>query len=202
MPEETLNLYTAITACAAAILSLCTFIHQCTSSRRTIITQTITKERVDWIKQARETLLSFEKAYRLGDYRSMFDAKARLESLMRRDTPQYCMILKHIDECMREGFTEVGYSKLLGLSAYILARAWQRVKIDGESLLSPFSACKNSIVSRRTSTLLSMVASDYLQGCPTQAMTLFRKIIHKMSLCIFNGLVVIDPYLLDTLHLK
>ena len=66
--------------------------------------------RMDWIKQIRDTLLAFEKSYRQLDtdlplntlnttednerLEHMKDAQVILETLMRRDTPEYRTIQK------------------------------------------------------------------------------------------------------------
>ena len=114
-----------------AILSLTytIFLHKSQS-----ITQTITIHRMDWIKNVRETIETFAHHYLLGNKDEMIDAKIRLELFMRRDTEEYRVFLEHIDECIQNAFSENDFKKLLLMSSYILARNWQRIRIEGKQI--------------------------------------------------------------------
>lgn len=129
--NETIEAIKIVLSGLAFFVSLGTFIYLILSTRRSSITETITKERVDWIRQARKALLDFAQNYRNEDKNGMKEAKACLEMLMRRDTPEYRLVLEHLDSCLSDtGYDEDNYRKLLGLSSYILARSWQRIKLD------------------------------------------------------------------------
>ena len=91
--KNNLNMVTAIASLLAIVISVLTFIHACRSSRRTAIIQIISKERMSWISQMREAFLCFEQSYRASNVNGMKDARAKLESLMRRDTSEYCYFL-------------------------------------------------------------------------------------------------------------
>ena len=141
------------------IISALTFSYLLLSTLRSSITSTITNQRIDWIKQARESLLRFEKCYRKADCRGMYDARATLESLMPRDTPSYCIVLKHINTCIEDGYTKYNHEKLIGLSAYILARAWQRAKLDSTMLGVLPDKWLNKIVTKKLSKLKQYATS-------------------------------------------
>ena len=152
-----------VTSCIAAVISIVTLFYLIFSSRRTSITQTISKERMDWIRQTRSALMNFECAYRNNNTECMKASKALLESLMRRDTPEYCMVLDHVRKCMLNEYNDKDYSMLIGLTSYILSRAWERVKIDGSSLMPTGNAYRNRKVSKKTEKLLTyVIEKDYL----------------------------------------
>lgn len=141
------------------IISALTFGYLLLSTLRSSITSTITSQRIAWINQARESLLRFEKCYRKADYRGMYDARATLESLMPRDTPSYCIVLKQINTCIEDGYTKYNHEKLIGLSAYILARAWQRAKLDSTMLGVLPDKWLNKIVTKKLSKLKQYATS-------------------------------------------
>ena len=166
--KNNLNMVTAIASLLAIVISVLTFIHACRSSRRTAIIQIISKERMSWISQMREAFLCFEQSYRASNVNGMKDARAKLESLMRRDTSEYCYFLEHIDHCIKNLYSASDYDLLVGLSSYILARAWQRVKLDGEGILPRTNGRKNAYVTRQTNLLFSLATSkEYMS--PTDA---------------------------------
>lgn len=175
MDQGVLDALTAIASLLAIAIALFTFIQQCRSSRRTAITQTITNERMEWIRQTRKALLYFEQSYRGFNITKMKDARAEFETLMRRDTPEYCYLLEHIDYCIRAKYSDSDYELLIGLSSYILARAWQRVKLDGEGILPRTNSQKNKYVTRQTSLLYAMAASGmYMRPLPVIANHLYQ----------------------------
>ena len=173
-----MNTISTILSIIATIVAAGTLIHPCFPSRRSAITQSITKERMEWIRQTREALLIFAKSYRQTDLKLpqaqnnkqkqielMEDAQARLETLMRRDTVEYREILEHIDHCIKTGYAEHDYDKLIGLSTYILARAWQRVKIDAEAFPMRSNEEANREVDKRTKELHDRaVSGHYLES--------------------------------------
>jgi len=152
---------------SSAVISLITLIYLFFSERRNSITSTITKERVDWIRQAREALLKFADCYYRRNKKGMRQAKARLETLMRRDTPEYRLVLEHIDICINSNELDLGnYNKLIGLSSYILARAWQRVKIDGLRLRTGNRKKNTEVTNQVSSLLVSVVNGTYMDIDP------------------------------------
>lgn len=157
--KNNLNLLTAITSLLAIVISILSFIHACRSSRRTAIIQIISKERMSWISQMREAFICFEQNYRASNVNGMKDARAKLESLMRRDTAEYCYFLEHVDRCIKNPYSASDYDLLVGLASYMLTRAWQRVKLDGEGVLPRTNGRKNVVVTRRTNLLGSLAAS-------------------------------------------
>ena len=169
-----MNTISIILSIIATTVAAGTLIHACFTSRRSAITQSITKERMEWIRQAREALLTFAKSYRQTNsnlpqaqnnnqqqIECMRDAQARLETLMRRDTVDYREILEHINHCIKTGYAEHDYDMLIGLSTYILARAWQRVKIDAEAFPMRSNEEANREVDKRTKELHSLAVSGH-----------------------------------------
>lgn len=162
--NETIEAIKVALSGLAFFVSLGTFIYLILSTRRTSITETITKERVDWIRQARKALLDFAQNYRDENKNGMKEAKACLEMLMRRDTPEYRLVLEHLDDCLSDTeYDEDNYKKLLGLSSYILARAWQRIKLDGSKIWTN-NEKKNDLVSCQVYPMLrEILGNTYFQ---------------------------------------
>lgn len=165
------------------LVSLGTFIYLILSTRRASITETITRERVDWIRQTRKALLDFAHYYRAEDKGGMKEAKACIELLTRRDTPEYRLVLEHLDGCITdENYDESNYEKLLGLSAYILARAWQRIKLDGSKIWTN-NEKKNDLVTYQVHPMIDKILSGtYTENDPDTSYYIIKNKGRKPSL--------------------
>ena len=119
-----------ITALSSIALSLFTLIFTVIFNDKQSVLQTVTANRMDWIQQVRELLGNFAHAYRTHNAEDMADIEAKLELFMRRDIKEYQYVLNHLKRCIKNEYNENDYEKLLSLSSYTLARAWQRIKVD------------------------------------------------------------------------
>ena len=111
------------------------------------------------MKLVRETLESFAQDYRSGNTDGMMNAQARIEMLMRRDIPEYKRVLDHLRHCIRVGYHDEDYEKLLAISSWILARAWQRIRIDSEKNILMSNRRANKLVTEQVQPLLDIVES-------------------------------------------
>lgn len=101
---------------------------------------------------------NFAHAYRTHNAEDMADIEAKLELFMRRDVKEYQYVLNHLKRCMKGGYNESDYEKLLTLSSYTLSRAWQRIKVDARKY-HVTDKTADQIVTKQVQSLLDIAES-------------------------------------------
>ena len=147
-----------ITALSSIVLSLVTLGYTIISNNRQSVLKTVTANRMEWIQKTRELLGKFAHAYWTRNVEDMVDIEAQLELFMRRDVPEYQYVLNHLKHCIKSEYNESDYEKLLCFSSYILARAWQRIKIDARRYHITDKTA-DQMVSKQVQPLLDIVES-------------------------------------------
>ena len=148
-----------VTAVSSIIISLFTLVYSVVTKKRQAVLQNVTANRMDWIKQVREALEAFAHHYRNGNLDAMMDAEAKIEMFMRRDTPEYKCVLDHLSYCIMNGYRERDYKKLLAVSSWILARSWQRIRIDSERNIFMSNHEADRLAAQQVQPLLDIVES-------------------------------------------
>ena len=87
------------------------------------------------------------------------DIEAKLELYMRRDIDDYYLLLNHLRYCIKNGYNERSYDKLLLISTYILARPWERMSVEAKRSAFSSETAIRQAVDARTKTLLDLVRS-------------------------------------------
>ena len=147
-----------ITALSSIALSLFTLAYTVMSNEKQAILQTVTVNRMNWIQEVRELLANFAHAYRTHNAEDMADIEAKLELFMRRDVKEYQYVLNHLKHCIKHEYNESDYEKLLSLSSYTLARAWQRIKVDARKYRFTDKAA-DQIITKQVQPLLDIAMS-------------------------------------------
>ena len=153
-----------ITALSSAILALFTLGYTVISNHKQSVLQFITAHRMESLSQIRQLLGDFAHFYRTHNQEEMMDIEARLELFIRRDIPEGQYFLNYLKHCIKSEYCEDDYEKLLSLSSFILARRWQRLKIDVKTYhVSDKTAYK--MANKEVSALLDIAMSYDTKHC-------------------------------------
>ena len=129
--SNVISMVTAFAALIGVILSA-------VSTRQQIAAQTITSNRMDWIKEVRELLKEFVTEYvrkENADYQKMRELKGKVELYLKEGEEDYDILVRQMDYCCTFPYSEEGYFLLIRSSQYVLNRTWQRLALEGKGKL-------------------------------------------------------------------
>ena len=114
---------------AASIIALIVSLYNAATDKRRLVTETITKNRIEWLKEIRDMLAAFADAYRLRSHDKMESINDKLELFLNRKNQSYIKLLKAVNMCLQDdSFSLEHRDELIICSQKVLTDTWTRMK--------------------------------------------------------------------------
>lgn len=145
----------SISILGAFFVSVFTLIFNIRKEKKQMIIQSVTQNRMDWIENVRQLLSEFLCAYvSNASETELRKLKAKCE-LYFNNKEFYNLLIQQMELCCKQPYNSgqpQNYEKLVHHCQYVLARSWERIKMEGGQSIQENKKIKDN-VDIRTETL-------------------------------------------------
>lgn len=118
-----------ISAFLLSAVSLCISLLTIILQKKAVSTQTISINRVQWIKDVRNLLFEFIKEYiTKANKRKLYYIRCKISLYMRKGVDSYEGLLNALDKCVNEKANDQNCQNLINEAQIVLADVWKRMK--------------------------------------------------------------------------
>lgn len=117
---------TTILSLLALIISILGFF----LNKRTLLTEVITKQRIEWISNVRASITTFVSACLYEECEAaMLEAKARVELYLNQNNTEHLLLIEAMDNCIavREN-AKANINQVILAGQFVMNQSWKRMK--------------------------------------------------------------------------
>ena len=126
--DSIIQFSSVVVAASAAIVGFFSYHH----SKRKLLTQIITSQRIDWITTVRSLLSDFIDAYTDGkNLKKAHSIRSRIDLHLNLENPDHKILSRKLDYCIKTfGKNKSGKAALTYAAQTVLKYAWKRMKLE------------------------------------------------------------------------
>lgn len=112
-----------------SIMAFCVSVYNLVLARRKVITEFISANRIDWIKDVRKLMFNFAECYYSRKSKDKLRiCKTKIDLYTRMNDPAYNDLNAILEKCIQDEFNEDDYKKLIIECQKVLGAPWARMK--------------------------------------------------------------------------
>ena len=112
-----------------SLIAIVISIYNATMEKRRLVTETITKNRIEWIKELRQIMICFAESYKSNSKDDMETHFIKLSFYLNHNNKIYERLLSALKDCFNDSvFNDKHNDNLIMASQDVLSSAWIRMK--------------------------------------------------------------------------